>query len=411
MKIGVVVSEFPKLTETFVLRNIREYVDLGHPTVIFHLKPFLSDQPVHGFARPLLDCAYYLPFLFSFQVFWSCMLVLVTRPLRLAALLYLVIKTGWGEWAQLIRVLAIFPKALAYGRYARVQGVQHIHAEFAGLPASSAWIISQIYSIPFSFSCHAHDIFISQLLLQEKVQAASFVRVISDFNREFLLRKLTLSDPEKLQVIRCGVEPTELICPQRIINAKAKFLILYVGSLLERKGVDHLLLALSRLKDLDFEWQCNIIGDGSRKDRLHQLVSEMGLENQVCFDGSKTYEQIKCAYELADLVVAPSIVGPKGRCEGIPVVIMEALACGCPTISTAVSGIPELLEEGVTGYLVEPGDVGGLSKKIEWVYRNFDQACQTAEEGRRRVLSDYDVTKNARQLLDSILQHKAQEEH
>ncbi len=408
MHIGVIVSEFPKVTETFVLRNIQVFLEQKHAVSVFHLKPFRTQEKVHCFAKPILKLSYYQPFILSWQVLFSCLLVLIMRPIKLIILIYSIICGCKGDWKTLFKTLAIIPKALAYGRHTIKHGIEHIHAEFAGLPATTGWIISKIYDLPFSFSCHAHDIFISQTLLNIKVHDSEFVRVISKYNKDFLLQHISCFDQNKIKIIRCGVTVEDKLDTKKNKVMQDTFSLLYVGSLVERKGVDNLLMALSRLPHPKISWTCKIIGDGSQRKDLEDLTIKLGLIGRVEFVGSQTYEYICKAYTAADTVVVPSIVGPEGRCEGIPVVIMEALAFGCPTISTEISGIPELLEDSVTGFLTHPGDVRELSDKIQWIFDNFSDALLISRVGRERVLSEYNITINARQLLNTIINHTPQ---
>ncbi|WP_415893031.1 glycosyltransferase family 4 protein [Neptuniibacter sp. PT8_73] len=400
MNIGILVTDFPKITETFVLRNIHTYMQKGHDVTVFHLKPYREGEKVHKFANEIIKRGYYQPFLMSFYLLSTFLSVCIKKPHKVISVVKQIFKAGGSDWKFILHNLAVLPKSVAYGLESRRRGITHLHAEFAGIPAASAWMIYKIFGINYSFSCHAHDIFITQKLLKSKVSDADFVRVISEYNREFLLDHVGEHFKEKFQVIRCGAD---LLSIQESENERQNvFEISYVGSLIERKGVDNLLLALSRI-DPTIEWSCRIIGDGSERHDLEALAFELGISEKVDFKGGQTFEEIADSYRRSNLVVVPSIVGPEGRCEGIPVVIMEALAFGCPVIATDVSGIPELIEDGITGFGVKPGDVVGLTQKIEWIEANYAAALEIAKNGKARVHEQYDVMKNSQQLLDAML--------
>lgn len=403
MKIAVVVSEFPKVTETFVLRNVKHYLDQGHEVTVFHLKPYRKGEKVHAFAEPVIACAEYEPFV-SGAGLAAMTKALFTRPGRLLGTIFRIKRAFWREPVRMLTCLALVPKSLAFGERCRRRGVRHIHAEFAGYPATSAWIAGRMTGIPFSFSCHAHDIFITQSLLREKARDAAFVRVISDFNRRFLADVFDPGSVDKMAVIRCGVDPATTRTPEPEPVGEGPLRVLYVGSLLPRKGVDRLIAALARVGDT-VPWECRIIGDGNVRGDLEAQVREAGLDGRITFEGAQPAEVIHQAYQWSHLVVAPSVVGKEGRTEGIPVVLMEALAHARPVITSRVSGIPELVEDGVTGFLTEPGDVEAIAAAITEVATNWDRAAALGRAGRERIAAQYDVERNAAALLEMISRH------
>ena len=203
MKILVVVSEFPKITETFAIVNVLHYLSKGHDARVFHLKPFRHEEVVHAEAQPVVDRGFTYGWL-SAPSLTALASALLTRPGRLFSVIGRMIKAMRGDPKRLIEALAIVPKSLALGRYAKKEGVDHLHGEFASHPATAAWIASEVYEIPFSYSAHMYDIFVSQALLAEKSEDAEFVRVISDYNRQFL-SDVDGFDSSKLKLVRCGV--------------------------------------------------------------------------------------------------------------------------------------------------------------------------------------------------------------
>lgn len=177
--------------------------------------------------------------------------------------------------------------------------------------------------------------------------------------------------------------------------------ILFVGALLPRKGVDVLLHACAGLS-ARINWQLDVIGDGSQRDMLQELVHTLGL-NRVTFLGSKTSQDVRTAMQAAHLVVVPSRMGDGGRSEGIPVVLMEALSLSRPVISTQLSGIPELVEHGVTGLLCPPDDPNSISQAIEQVYDDYAEAARLGAAGRDRIAAEYDISKTAEALRQHII--------
>lgn len=402
MKLLVVVSEFPKITETFAIANVLHYLSQGHDARVFHLKPFRHDEIVHDEARPVIETAFTYPWL-SGPSLGALAATLVRRPVKLLAVISKIVAAMWRDPGRLAGTLAILPKSLALGRYAKSSSVDHIHAEFASHPATSAWIASEVYGVPFSFSAHMYDIFVSQSLLAEKSTKAEFVRTISDFNADFLSRIAGFAK-EKIAIVRCGVDPARFPARDTLESGPpSSFNITYVGSLQPRKGVDVLLRALVRLKYRD-DWHLTVVGGGPESDRLKEMA-KTDLPGRVTFAGPATMAQVKQAMYRADLVVVPSIVDKQNRSEGIPVVSMEALAAGCPVIASRLAGIPELIEDGATGHLFTPGNIDELAAKIEHVFAHYEQARIVANHGRARVLETYNINRNAAELLKLIEEH------
>jgi colanic acid/amylovoran biosynthesis glycosyltransferase len=302
----------------------------------------------------------------------------------------------------MFKSLAIVPKSLWFAESLAKWGADHVHGEFAGHPATTAWIIGRLKGIPFSFSCRAHDIFITQALLEEKVEESAFVRAVSSFNIEFLSKHVRAFDPDKAHVIHSSIDLHETRATP--IERGEVFRVLYVGSLEQRKGVDDLLHALCKLKG---SWNCQIIGDGSMRAYLESLSHKLELQDRVAFLGAKQFQEVSEAYRESDVVAAPSKIGRQGRTEGIPNVVIEALGHGRPVITSRVSGIPELVRDGETGLLIEPGDIDGLAAALKRIKNDPELGERLAAEGRKAVEADFDLARNAARQLSLFEQYSA----
>lgn len=395
MNILVVVSEFPKLTETFAYRNAIEYERLGHNVHIFHIKRFRRDEPIHAFMRGLVARAFTFGYA-SRAALQGLASELVTAPHRVSGVLRDIVGAYWREPGRGLAALSYVPKAIALGRWCRHHGIEHIHAEFAGHPATAAMIAARVSGVPFSFSAHAHDIFVSQALLVTKAREAAFVRAISTYNIGFLA-KLPGFPAQKLRLVRCGVTRDALHNDGPIRPENGPLRILYVGALIRRKGVCHLIDALAALPPR-IDWHARIVGGGSHAGRLAAQARRLGLETRLRFDGPQPAERVAAAFRAAHVAVVPSIVGDGGRMEGIPVVVMEAMAQGLPVVASALSGIPELIEDGVTGHLVPPADPSAIASALEDIHADWPAAAAMGARGRDRVANDYVVEDNARAL-------------
>lgn len=397
MKIVIVVSDFPKVTETFSLMNALHFMQEGHEVEVFHLKPFRTDEIVHAFAKPVVETGFTFPW-FGGPSAAALLRTMIRRPGIVLRHIIRVLRAFGRKPRHLAASLALMPKALALGEHCRKTGIDHIHAEFAGYPATTALIASEVSGTEFSFSCHAHDIFITQGLLAEKSKAAIFVRTISDFNKRFL-SNLPGFAREKIHVIRCGIDPSRAPSVDKA-NDQRPLRLLFVGSLYPRKGVQHLIGATRQLQS-DLPWEMRIVGGGPMEQPLRELVPQNQSE-RIQFVGPKSAEEVRDAYDWADVVVTPSIEGEEGRSEGIPVVLMEAMAHGCAVISSKLSGIPELVRHEQTGLLTEPGDETAIANAIADLAANRTQARKLGEAGRALVLSEYNIEQNAAQLLNAI---------
>lgn len=390
MKLAVIVTEFPKTTETFILRDLMLFRELGADLRLYHLAPWRADQILHDFAKPLADHARHVPLAGG-----AAAAALARHPVTAARL--------WGQIARhqgrdgkiAAKSAALLPAALAIGDELRAWGASHIHAEFAGHPATAAWIANAVSGVPFSVSCRAHDIFRSQRLLEQKFAAASSVRAVSNFAARFLGERVPGIAAEDVQVIHSSVDVGRI--PALPPAEGAGFRILYVGSLQARKGVDVLLRAVAGLELPD--WTLTIAGDGPDRGKLQAMADALDLGGRVQFLGQQSFEQVTALYRDASVCVAPSIIGPNGRTEGIPNVMIEALAFQRPAISTNVSGIPELIHPGRTGLLTEPGDVSGLTAALMRIHDAPEEAAAMARAGRAHVEAEFDLQKNARRQL------------
>jgi len=399
VKILVIVSEFPKVTETFVYRNIAEYRRRGHDAIVFYAKRFLPDEIVHEFARDTVRSAFTFGFFDRRAVGAMCRETLA-HPGRQVALAAELLREHRKEPMRGAKAFAVVPKATALAAWCRENGIEHIHAEFAGFPATVAMLAARSSGIPFSFSAHANDIFVSQSLLLTKAREARFVRAISRYNIDFLT-KIPGFPAEKLQLIHCGIDRALLDAEPPASPGSGPLNILYVGSLIRKKGVGDLIEALALLRD-QLPFRCRIVGKGDLEASLKAAASAHGLEDVVEFCGPKDSEGVREAYRWAHVVVVPSTVGQGGRIEGIPVVAMEAMAHARPVVASRLSGIPELIEDNGTGWLTPPGDPSAIAAAVHEIYGNWDAAAVLARRGRERVREEYLIDENAAALLRAM---------
>ncbi len=295
--------------------------------------------------------------------------------------------------------------ALAALSTARIAGRRRphiIHAHFATAPAATAWATSRLTGIPYGFTAHGGYDFtkspIDRDFLALKCRDAAFVRCVSDYGRRRLIA-MTGVDEARFRVIHCGVD-TRYFTPRASdgIGARKEKTILTVAGLVEPKGIMYLLHALTDVTLKESGIRLVIVGDGPLRRELEETAGRLGVP--AVFLGSVDNDKVRRYYHDADLFVLPCVTGQDGHHDGIPVALMEAMACGVPVISTRLSGIPELVEDGKSGILVPEKDARGLSGAIERLSADGDMRRRFSLEGRKKVVNEFEIRDVARRLME-----------
>jgi colanic acid/amylovoran biosynthesis glycosyltransferase len=405
--VAVVLSRFPLITETFILREVEELERQGQPVVLVPLIRQRADV-VHAEARPWLDRALFTPW-FSPGIAAANLRALWRRPGAYLGCLGRLALGMAGSPGFLARSLALFPKAVLLadrldGGRGEAGRVSHVHAHFATHPATVAWTIERLAGIPFSVTVHAHDLFVTRPMLAEKLRRARFVRTISRFNREYLAARYPEAAP-KLNVVHVGVAPEAYGGGPPREPREAEVRVLTVAALKPYKGLEVLLAAAERLRarfgsgGLGRRLSWEVVGDGPLRRRLEREIARRGLAGTVRLAGALPQDEVARRLAAADLFVLTSVVAPDGQMEGIPVVLMEALAAGRAAVAPALSGIPELVEDEVTGLLVPPGDSEAVAAAVERLALDPELGARLAAAGRERVARDFRLEATTAELL------------
>lgn len=395
-RLAYIMSRFPHLPETFILREMAALEDMGWPISIYPL--IVQDQGiVHEEARPWMARLQAAPYL-SGEVISENLRQLRRCPRPYTALWRQVLWENRTSPNFLIRAAAIFPKAVVLARKMQAEGVAHIHAHYASHPALMAWLVSRLTGIPYSFTAHAHDIYVRTAMLTTKLRDAQFVVPISQFNYNYLANLAGDWVREKMHVVHCGVNVNAYtpIVRQRAGNEPLK--ILNIGSLQPYKGQAHLVSACACLRKRGIPFQCRIIGGGQLRAGLEEQIHQLGLEGQVELLGPRTQADVARLLAEANCYAQPSVITPAGKMEGIPVSLMEAMVTLLPVVATRISGIPELVRDGETGWLVPPADDDALADALAEIFMNPSAASLRAAAGRNLVLEEFDLIKNAQKL-------------
>jgi colanic acid/amylovoran biosynthesis glycosyltransferase len=238
---------------------------------------------------------------------------------------------------------------------------------------------------------------VAPVLLERKAAAARFVVVISEYNRRLVLERCPAA---RVEVVHCGVEVERHAW--RDMDGRSPDRVVCVASMFPKKGHADLIDALALLAERRPAVTLELIGDGPERDRILARARERGVEGRVSAPGARSAEQVRAALAEARVFALPAIRLPSGRMEGIPVALMEAMAAGVPVVATRLSGIPELVQDGVTGLLVEPHDPAALAAALERLLADEAVAAELARNARALVERSFSLEVEARRLGDLL---------
>jgi len=398
MKLAYIVSLFPKLSETFILRELLELRQRGHEVTIVSLK---SDREAlePPEAAELAGATIYPTY--GWSTLAASIHYALHKPAALMGILARVIAGHLGHPGLLVRSLALVPLSLQVARQLRARRIEHVHAHWATYPALSAWIVSRLTGISYSVTGHAHDLYLPNPMLPVKLRDSAFFATISEFNRALLLQRCGGIALEKVRLIRCGI-PLDRFTYAAERPSGDPPLLVSVGRLVDYKGFDVLIRACSRLRGAGTAFRCVIVGEGPERGRLDELIRRLGLAGEVSLEGGRRQADVAALMSRADLFVLACVPGREGIHDGIPVVLMEAMALGVPVISTRLSGIPELVVDNKTGLLVAPGDDQHLAAAIVRLLQEPERAGELRAGGRRMIEAEFDLQSCVRRLAAEL---------
>ena len=396
MRVLYVVSLFPCWSETFIVREIAEMARAGADIRILSLR-HPCESLVQSDAAALLDRAIYPAR--GARAAAAALHAALRAPVRELAHARLLCGELWRRPVSLAKTAVAWGRALsALEAIARFRP-QHIHAHFATYPSTVALLLSRRLRVPFSFTAHAHDIFLEDQMLAPKLRESAFSVAISEFNREYLAQRLGAKATRGMRIVHCGIDPAVFAFRPEGRDPRR---ILAVGRLDAIKGFAHLVDACALLRDRGVDFTCDIVGSGPLGGELAARIGQLALEGHVRLGGARKQEEVREMLAAAGVFALPSVVTPRGDRDGIPVVLMEAMACGLPVVSTRVSGIPELVRDGVTGLLADPGDPEQLADCLQRLIERPAHGAHLASRARAAVERDFDIRREAGKLREAI---------
>lgn len=396
MKILYVTGNFKALTHTFITREVQEVRDAGNEVQLLALRDGTDEPQSENPECDLSGCRYIYP-IGAVAIVTGTIGCMLTRPGRFLR----AIRTAWSDpfdkprrRAKLFYELMVSTTLM---KWVEREGIEHIHAHLASSPTSYAMFLHLLTGVPFSFTGHAADVYRGRIALKPKLQNAAGVVCISDYNRRHYLE--LVPGLARTPIIHCGINLADF--PRRekdsVSDAPTVFA---VGRCVPKKGFGDLLQALALLATEGAGWSARIAGDGPLLPELKRQANELGLGDRVEFLGSVPQSTIRRELQTADLFALPSVPVADGDIDGIPVSLMEAMAVGCPVVSTEVSGIPELVVDGESGLLTAPHAPRELADAMGRIVEDPQLYRKLSNGGRAMIEAEFDLARIGSQLTE-----------
>jgi colanic acid/amylovoran biosynthesis glycosyltransferase len=384
-RVGYVLKRYPRFSETFVVNEILDHEAAGLPLEILALRPVIETHFQDTLSRVRAPVTYLPDRLGQATEFWQLLRRGRDRLPGFAAAF------RPGEDAEDVA------QALRLALLVQARGVTHLHAHFATVATTVARLAAALAGITYSFTAHAKDIYFdyeAAVRLGPKLRDAAFAVTVSDYNLRHLREQ---HGPDAAGALRIynGLDLSRL--PWSDPGDRPP-LVLAVGRLVEKKGFHVLIEACRRLHGRGVDFACRIVGDGPERAKLHAQLEQAGLVGIVELAGPRPQQDVFTAMREAALLAAPCIVSEDGNRDGLPTVLLEAMACGLPCISTDVTGIPELVRDDDTGLCVAQGDPDSLADGIARLLTQPALRAGLSRKARALVEDEFDIRINAARL-------------
>ncbi|MFK8080945.1 MAG: glycosyltransferase family 4 protein [Granulosicoccus sp.] len=396
-RLGVIISMFPELHETFILRELVALEKRGVRFDIYSMQHPRDPITLDDAIRLSTERTRYSGLLTPDTVM-AFGRTLISRPVRLFKVIFQLIWQGRDRPMDIVKNLAVLPLSLFIEEQGRERGVTHWHGHWANIPTTACWFLGRIHGYGWSAAIHGEDIFSPNRFLRYKLNDASFSVVCSAHFCKHLQHGMNLDKPQHIHLNYHGLDPrvTQRAPVQRSNEVMS---IVSIGRLVPTKGHDVLIKACARLLAAGYQFQVQLIGAGPLEKELRTLASTSGVEKHIHFRGALAFDDVLQILEHADVfALAPRLISGHAP-DGIPNVIAEAMALGIPVVTTCVSAIPELVSDGHTGSLVEVDDVTAFADAIAMISEDPELGRSYSDAARLRVARLFDQDANIDELL------------
>lgn len=380
-------ERFPSFGQTFCYREVAELYRQGVAPPIFSIRN-PKDEPAQDWDARIVKHVHYLP--------GEKELLDDVRRASNKGKVASEIIAALDEWSRRSDFLRLY-QAVYVGLRLRKAGITHVHAHFAGMAARTAFWIAKFFPITFSFTAHANDIFAPrnfEIGLDKLINAARVIVTETDYSEKFLRERFP-ERADRIHRVYNGLNLGEF--------GHANFpadppLIVAIGRLIAKKGFANLIRACALLVERERSFRCKIFGEGPLEKELCAQIEDLGLRERIQLPGPKPQHELRACLAAASVFVLPSVPEAEGGMDNLPTVIMEAMATGLPVVSTRIGGIPEMVIENETGFLVQPEDAVALAGAIEKVTNDRPLGQRFGQAGYERAQQLFSIEKNAREL-------------
>ncbi len=392
LRIAYMTGEYPRATDTFIQREIASLRASGVHIETISIRQTPIDEHVGPEQRSEAEQTCYILPISPVRVLVSHLKFLFVSPRRWITALRLAWKTRAHGFGATMRQGAYFLEAALVARYVNRNRLTHLHNHFANSSCTVAMIAAAMGGFTFSFTIHGPAIFFEpqRWRIDEKCRRALFVSCISAYCRSQTMIWAPLESWNRLHIIHCGVDPQKYLSHKHSGQGTQ---LMFVGRLAAVKGLPILLDAMKQLVQKHSKLKLTVVGDGPDRIALEKRTRHLGLGDHVEFVGKKSQSEVAEQLSHTDIFVLPSFA------EGVPVVLMEAMAAGVPVIATRIAGIAELVDDGNSGFLVPPSDVGALADRIHQLLEDAELRESMGQAGRESVQQEFNIQTEAGRLL------------
>ena len=398
LRVAYVVQQYPAVSHRFILHEVVQLRELGVDVATFSVRKCIEDGWLTELDRTESERTYTILPPRLRDLLRAHLAVLTRRPHRYLSTLRLALQLRPPGLRGLIWQLFYFTEAVIVWHRCAGLGVTHLHGQFASNATDVALLAVNIGGPEWqlSFTLHGSVEFydVSRNRIGQKARLADLVVCISEFGKSQACAFIEEEHWPKVKVVHLGVDGRRLEPPESRAHAGPALRIVTVGRLVPVKGHAKLIEAAAELRARGVPVEVTLVGGGPRRDALERLAAQLGVADSVTFTGSLGHDDVLRHYAEADLFCLPSFG------EGLPVVLMEAMAMELPVVASRIMGIPELVEDGEAGLLVTPGRSDFLADAIAELARDPERRRRMGQAGRRKVLADFDLDASARRMRD-----------
>jgi glycosyltransferase involved in cell wall biosynthesis len=397
-RIGYLTSGYPAVSHTFITREVEALRRLGVDVRTFGIRRPAPETLLTGEARRVAEETFAVFPIDRRRLISAHLRALRSHPVRYVRTLKRALELSSGGVRANLWHGFYFAEAILLFDEFEAQGIRHVHAHFANVASAVALLMATYgadegYS--WSFTMHGPIEFddVTLFALAQKVRSAAFVACISDYCRAQLMKLVEPEHWSKLHVVRCGLDVAGIdFAETEREPSTGPMRVLCVGRLVPDKGQVLLLEAVAQLRERGIAVELSLVGDGPEQGGLMRAAERLGIAGSVTFRGALSPAEVNSLYRTADVFCLPSFA------EGLPVVLMEAMAHGLPVVTTRIAGIAELVQDGVSGAVVAPGRADLVAEALARLGADPELRARWGDAGRARVRRDHDIESSARRL-------------